>query len=44
MTSDEAYTYKPTPKYSIWDNDYFNKNPTKKGYYRITFSKGGKVK
>ena len=44
MTSDEAYTYKPTPKKSIWDNDYFNKNPTKKGYYRITFSKGGKVK
>ena len=44
MTSDEAYTYTPKKKKSIWDNDYFNKNPTKKGYYRITFSKGGKVK
>jgi len=50
MTSNEAYTYKPkvqTPvkktKSSIWDDDYFNKNPMKKGYYRITFSKGGKV-
>jgi len=45
MTSDEAYTYKPPKKKkkSIWDNDWFKGNPAQ-GDYRITFSKGGKVK
>ena len=44
MTSDEAYTYTPKKKKkSIWDNDWFKGNPAQ-GDYRITFSKGGKVK
>ena len=45
MTSDEAYTYTPPQKKkkSIWDNDWFKGNPAQ-GDYRITFSKGGKVK
>jgi hypothetical protein len=45
MTSDEAYTYTPPQKKkkSIWDNDWFKGNPAKRDY-RITFSKGGKVK
>ena len=42
MTSDEAYTYTPTPKKSIWEKIMERKKPIK---VKVKlFSKGGKVK
>ena len=43
MTSDEAYTYKPTPKKSIWEKIMGKRLPIKKVKIQL-FSKGGKVK
>ena len=43
MTSDEAYTYTPTPKKSIWDK-IMSKRKHLKGIDIKLFSKGGKVK
>ena len=43
MTSDEAYTYKPTPKKSIWEKIMGKREPIKKVKIQL-FSKGGKVK